>query len=407
MVVNGIKAPHAIAILLLAALLSGCVGGDANTHEEQTYPDLILGTKIHVHNQTYSDFAEDEWEFHSVEPRMDRYGVIQEMGVFKSESGFTTTHEVSTSDFGFLEFPAGDSSWSSIHSSFSCIPHPLEWMVMLSGMTVPTTDHLMSIHGTEYRMNITGDLASSHVELRNGLATITANVTLPHEDFDGPMTVEAVTASNAACGSGAEQVAELEITRGDGEEIRFETGVSTSPHRSQSVPWPPESDVDSATFSLERAADRLALDPRYQDFAAGGDVWPVYLIYGDGYGWDWLIILAREDHQRFAASVSILKGLEGTPTEFVSQVDTSSGSQRDVQVDGVDFQAMDDAVSRYSEGKAGELINLRFERWDGVNPFVVVEREDPADDEKVFRCNFDGETGRVMGCNHVTPGSVY
>lgn len=61
MVVNGIKTPHAMTILLVAALLSGCVGGDANTHEEQTCPDLILGTKIHVHNQTYSDFAEDEW----------------------------------------------------------------------------------------------------------------------------------------------------------------------------------------------------------------------------------------------------------------------------------------------------------------------------------------------------------
>lgn len=408
-----------LALFLVIVGISGCIHGDASPEglESGYFSPLSQGTSIRVTEQSFVGFEEGEWVLSNVEKGMNRYGVFETMAVFTSIDSNIAIQTVSK-DLGHLEISHDEIiGWPSLYTSTYCnMPHPTELLALLSDTSVPTINQPFTYRGQHAVLNITGTTHETQLTIQGDKVNISANVSAVSGELVGRVLLEAQAGPRPGCYERLTQAADVFIEPGNEEDVDLEFGISVSPHEATAATWPPDFGLDSADFSLRRAAERLETDPRYQEFSSGETVWPVKLKYHDegcvdGPIWAWEIHLMREDSRVFYACVIMVKDVENLPIEFVVWAEEPEGNFYHVgPVNWVDLQILDDVVAHYSEGQAEQLTRFDFEIYNDHNgkevPWINIQRADPRQESVDFRCDFQGFEGRILSCSNIDSGIV-
>lgn len=403
-----------LLVLVQVLALSGCIVGDAPA-EGPSFDPMRVGTRIEWTTSETKTPGQTAWDAELVLAEIgmgtDPYGQEIEAAWFNStgdRAGASILYGLASKSF--LGSSAG-TGWPGWHCR---VPHASDLLILLSGAELPTHREQQTVSGVDLEMTLSGSLRQPEITLQNDVVRVNVSFDIPSGRLDGVLSVVSHANWTKGCdGRELHSVAtEMAIKPGSGEEVPFEFGRVVSPYEARSQGWPPHGDLATASFSLQRAAARLEFDPQYQRFSEGTEVWPVFLRYWcplDYAQHQWEIMLVREDGGWLRACVVIVEGLEETPTEVVSSVQTGEAEPPEARPPVVDLQVFETFVQQWSDREAGELVSFSYQDLPpsgigvSVPSLVEISFEDPQQHGKLFRCSFNGGTGAMMDCYHGFP----
>lgn len=422
-VINDAPAWTVVAIMV-SAVLAGCVATDPGPDESEQLPQLSLGTTIEVLQDNVDGAREKRatWSLESVETRMGGYGADERLASFHTEeygnSGGPAVqyYDLETKDISLVTQDGTYGKSADTAADLCFIPLPVGFAVLLSGITVPTVGQPQSVMGLPFQMDLVSNGTEYLLTLSRGDRTITADVTLEQVEDEIRISLLARAFGPELFCDPYTTTAQMVVRAGDGEIVPFQSGVAESPHEAQQMAWPPPFDIPSASFPLQDAVSALERDPRFQEFVAEGEIWPVLLNYRDHTcatdlvptwpTWQWQIVVVREDGKALDTCVVVLKGTEAMGLEIVYRAEPGTTVFPDDRVEVIDFSVLDEAVEGYAEGQTGSLSHF----WFSVASFygapedpaawINLQRADPEEENIDYMCTFNGSTGRIGICIH-------